>query len=250
MMINMKTKWITSEKTQLNYLIDANDKYMERCLQQSGYQIKNWHFAKSLCDPNGIAIDCGASIGMNSINYSDYFNSVEAFEPDPDIYECLLKTLSANNIDNVYTHCVAISDKNQKGTLVKFPRATFANTLKPIKYVGRSRPQLEIDITTIDSYQFQNVKFLKIDVEGWELNVLKGAEQTIKKYKPVIQVEIKPQLLLRSGTKPQDIFIWLFNIGYHAKHFRGDITELEYFENKILTKGISDNLVDFWFICL
>jgi FkbM family methyltransferase len=258
----MNTKWITS-KLGHQYLIDADDKYMERCLMGSGYQIRNWEFAKTLCNPNGIALDIGASIGMNALNYSTYFSSVEAFEPDPDVYECMLETLAANNIDNVLTHPIAASDCSKTNILVKFHRATFGNTLKPVGYVGKTRPQLSIQCEPIDHYEFENVNLIKIDVEGNELAVLKGAEQTILKYMPVLQIEIKPQMLKRQLTSPQELWQWLVDRGYTAKHFAGDVTNPKFLDSEKFTSNskygieykiefdnIKQNLVDFWFIKL
>ena len=246
-MIN--TKWITNKKQQ-NFLIDADDKYMERCLSGLGYQMRNWEFVKTLCQPQGTALDIGASIGMNSVNYSEYFDTVESFEPDPDVYECLLETIAANGIDNVRTHPVAASNRIETNVLIKFPRATFANTLKPNTYVGRSRPQLKIRCETIDSYEFENVKFIKIDVEGWEMAVLDGCEQTILKWKPVVQVEIKPQMLKRNNTNALNIWQWFNQRGYYATHFAGDVSNPLLVDDKIKFKNIKNNLVDFWFKCL
>ena len=57
--------------------------------------------------------------------------------------------------------------------------------------VGRikDRGDVKIPIETIDSFNFENVTFIKYDIEGYELKAVKGSEQTIKKYNPVIVVE-------------------------------------------------------------
>lgn len=256
----MNKKWITN-KFNDHYLIDSNDKYMERCLLGSGYQIRNWEFVKSLCSAGGLALDIGASIGMNSLNYGRYFDTVDAFEPDPNIYECLLETISANNLDNITSHPVAVGKECGTNTLVQFPRATFANTLKPLGYIGKSRPQITIQCETIDSYAFKDVNFIKIDVEGYEMNVLLGAEQTIKQSMPVLQIEIKPQMLKRQHHTPQDIFDWLSVRGYKPVHWAGDVSRPHIVDSKkfsanskygieyrIEFDNINKNLVDFWFI--
>ena len=256
----MNTKWITNKRDQ-SFLIDAEDTYMERCLLNKGYQIQNWDFVKSLVPKGGLAIDIGASIGMNAVNYAEYFDSVESFEPDPDVYKCLLETITANGCDNVNTHPVALSNQNGTNILVKFPRATFANTLIPIGYKGKSRPQLEIQTHKLDDYKFDGVNFIKIDVEGNEMAVLEGAEQTILTYTPVIQIEVKPQMLKRQLTKPSDLWNWLIAKGYTPKHFAGNVSNPKFtdsgkftanskygIEYKIEFDNIKKNLVDFWFI--
>lgn len=243
----MRTKWITSRLGH-HYLIDADDKYMERCLLGRGYQTRNWEFAKTLCENQGVALDIGASIGMNAVNYSRHFSQVEAFEPDPGVYECMLQTLEANGVDNVTTHPVAASNRSETNTLIQFPRATFANTLKPPSYVGRTRPQLTIACEPIDDYEFEAVSFIKIDVEGWEMAVIEGCENTILRCDPVVQVEIKPQMLRRNSTNPMEIWQWFHQRSYQCVHFAGDVSQPRLQGDKIVFDDVKQNLVDFWFV--
>jgi FkbM family methyltransferase len=256
----MNKKWITNKSNQ-RYLIDANDKYMERCLLGSGYQMRNWNFLKTLTPPGGLALDVGASIGMNSLNYSKYFDNVVSLEPDADIYACLVETMSANACENVQTISAAVGDVVGKARLLKFKDSTFGNCLEPQGYKNKSRDMIDVDLITIDSLALSDVSYIKIDVEGNELPVLKGAEQTILKYMPVLQIEIKPQMLKRQLTSPQELWQWLVDRGYTAKHFAGDVTNPKFLDSEKFTSNskygieykiefdnIKQNLVDFWFI--
>lgn len=258
----MKTKWIAN-KQGTKYLIDANDKYMERCLSSKGYQIKNWEFAQFHAAPNGLAIDIGASIGMNTVNYSNYFDQVVSFEPDPDVYNCLVQTVNANACHNVQTIQSAVGKRQETLNLIKFEDSTFGNCLEPIGYKNKTRDTVSVSVNTIDSYNFQDVSFIKIDVEGNEMAVLEGAEQTILKYKPVIQIEIKPQMIKRQLTTPEYLWNWLTSKGYAPKHFAGDVTAPHFIDSekfssdskygieyKITFDNIKKNLVDFWFVPL
>ena len=228
--------------------MDAQDLYMQRCLKGLGYQMRNWRYTQSLCAAGGSAIDVGASIGMNSLNYADYFDWVHAYEPDPDCYECLLETLTANQIDSVQTYPVALTNHSDTATMVQFPRATFANTLKPLGYTGRSRPQITVQCARMDDYTYSELRFIKIDVEGWELAVLQGATRTIHSHRPVCQVEIKPQMLRRMGATAQDLFDWFECMGYVPQHWRGDVSALVYAPTRITQQGQTHNLTDFWFV--
>lgn len=223
--------------------------------------MKNWEFTQFFAPPNGTAIDVGANIGMNTINYSDYFDRVISIEPDPDVYECLQETITANACYNVETICAAVGKQNTEGTLLKFPRSTFGNCLEPIGYKNKTRESISVDITTIDSLDLEDVTFIKIDVEGNEMAVLEGAEQTISTYTPVIQIEVKPQMLKRQLTKPSDLWNWLIAKGYTPKHFAGNVSNPKFtdsgkftanskygIEYKIEFDNIKKNLVDFWFV--
>ena len=53
----------------------------------------------------------------------------------------------------------------------------------------KNRGHVSVKIRTLDSYNLKNVTFIKYDIEGYELRAIKGSEQTIKKYNPVIVVE-------------------------------------------------------------
>lgn len=256
----MQTKWIHN-KNSIKYLIDANDKYMERCLSSKGYQIQNWEFTQFQVGPNGLAIDVGASIGMNTVNYSDYFDQVVSFEPDPNVYDCLVQTVNANACHNVKTIQSAVGKRQETLNLILYPDSTFGNSLEPIGYKNKTRDTIPVQVNTIDSYNFQDVAFIKIDVEGNEMAVLEGAEQTILKYSPVIQIEIKPQLIKRQLTTPEYLWTWLTSKGYKAKHFAGDVSRPHFvdsekfsssskygIEYKIEFDNIKKNLVDFWFV--
>jgi len=256
----MKTKWISNKLGQ-RYLIDATDKYMERCLSAKGYQMRNWEFTQSLVPPTGTAIDVGANVGMNSINYSNYFDQVISFEPHAEVFHCLNETLSANDCANVKTIQAAVGKTQGQGLLLKCPD-TFGNFLAPIGYKNKTRETATVDLINIDSLNLTDVTFIKIDVEGNEMAVLEGAEKTILKYKPVIQIEIKPQMLKRQLTTPHFLWNWLTEKGYTPRHFAGDVSNPKFIDSekfgitskygieyKIVFDDIKKNLVDFWFIC-
>ena len=258
--MNMRTKWITNKQGQ-RYLIDADDPYMERCLSAHGYQIKNWEFAQFYAAPQGTAIDVGASIGMNTINYAEYFDRVISMEPDPAQYECLQATVTANGCHTVETIPAAAGARAEVLNLVIYHTGRFGNCLLPQGYHTKTRDQLPVRVYPIDQLGATDVTFIKIDVEGSEMRVLEGAAATIGRDQPVIQIEVKPQLLKRHGTLPHDIWAWFADRAYTAKHWAGAVTEplfvdtgrftarskygLEY---RIEFADITKNLVDFWFV--
>jgi FkbM family methyltransferase len=95
-------------------------------------------------------------------------------------------------------HVCGIGEK--KGTAF-----TTSNKVGRIKDNGN----VPVPIETIDSFNFENVTFIKYDIEGYELKALKGSEQTIKKYNPVIVIEQN-----RGNSFPQEL---LESWGYKCK---------------------------------
>jgi hypothetical protein len=77
----------------------------------------------------------------------------------------------------------------------------------------------DIIITTIDNFckskKVEKIDFIKIDVEGYELFVLRGGENIIRKSKPVLLIEINPPTLKRIGLKPRDVIDRLKYHGYN-----------------------------------
>jgi len=72
--------------------------------------------------------------------------------------------------------------------------------------VKKSKPVVQVPARTIDSYNFEDVDAIKIDVEGSELFVIQGAESTINNYRPVVQTEIVPKQCKKYGYEPQEIY--------------------------------------------
>jgi FkbM family methyltransferase len=71
-----------------------------------------------------------------------------------------------------------------------------------------------VNVNTLDSFNFENVSVLKIDVQGYEPKVLDGAKETILKNKPVIFIEVEAPQLFIYGWKEEDIFNRLEALGY------------------------------------
>jgi hypothetical protein len=81
----------------------------------------------------------------------------------------------------------------------------------------------EIPMQTLDSFGFTVVDLIKVDCEGYEENVLRGAEATIVTCKPVICVEQKRDMATRFGLKPQGAVEFLKSLGYRvAEEIGGD----------------------------
>jgi len=137
-------------------------------------------------------IDIGAHVGISVIHWSKLFSKVTAFEPMIDHYNCLIK--NTENLKNIECHNNAIS--GSEGILYGAYRSNKnsgsfqlldSNYQQPKK---KSPRQLyEILVKKLDSFEFKSVDLIKVDVEGWELDVLKGATLTIQKHKPVLLIE-------------------------------------------------------------
>ena len=129
------------------------------------------------------AIDAGANYGIMSYNLNSKFSKIYAFEVDTPVRECLKKNIEKFQLDNVVVCDCGLSDKEELVSL-NYLKNTFGT------YINKEVSGTNI-CKTLDSFELLEVGFIKLDCEGYEPYILKGAEQTIKKYKPVILMEEK-----------------------------------------------------------
>jgi FkbM family methyltransferase len=164
--------------------------------------------------PGGIVLDIGANIGCYAYAFGQIAHEVYCFEPNLEAFECLKINLSLSwhpseklNLKYVLFN-LAVSDKKGK-----------CNIICESENIGMSHiaEGTEIPVVTIDNEDGSPklaVDFIKIDVEGYEMHVLRGGEQTINKFKPVMVIEINDHTLKRTGVNRNEIFQWLTDHGY------------------------------------
>lgn len=134
-------------------------------------------------DPNDVVVDCGASEGAFVVKVKDRCKQVYAIEPSPIFFKSLKKTFLKSN--NVTVLPFGILD--QKKTMY-LSKQDICSTISL-----SNNDAIRITTTTIDELFYKKniaIDYLKIDVEGSDVLVLKGAVQTIKKYKPKISVAV------------------------------------------------------------
>jgi len=124
----------------------------------------------------GRAIDVGAHIGNHSLWLALACGlQVEAFEPIE--FSRTWQNVQLNCVEDlVNVHPCALGDRNSWATALG-------------KGEIEEDSEGEIRITTLDEYKFDDVSLIKIDVEGWEPAVLRGAQETIERCRPVLYVE-------------------------------------------------------------
>lgn len=139
----------------------------------------------NLCDPNGIAIQAGGNLGMYPKLLSRIFKAVYTFEPD----KLNFYTLSLNVInDNVFAFNAAVGDHTG---FITMQRLTMQNVgmhkVDPrVSETESYTPLIRIDDVVAPTHK---VSLLMLDLEGYELPAMKGAIETIRKWKPVIFAE-------------------------------------------------------------
>jgi len=157
--------------------------------------------ARCVIRPGSCVIDVGAHIGTHSIPYSEKAKAVYAFEMQPEIFALLQKNVRQNNKTNVFTQNCAVGHREgiahindtvyDFGINGRFDTPLAYKTLAPINYGGVAigKGTAEAKMITLDSLNFENVSYMKVDAEGFEPMIFWGAKETIRNNRPVILFE-------------------------------------------------------------
>ena len=132
----------------------------------------------------GIALDIGANVGLWSRSLCKNFNSVVAFEPVSMFRECLMRNVVA---DNLQVKDFALGNTRTTATMIITEGNTGHTHIDPAT-LGTG----ETEVYRLDDLDLYTVDYIKMDCEGYEYRILQGAEQTIKRCRPVVVVEQKP----------------------------------------------------------
>lgn len=149
-----------------------------------------------------VAVDVGAHCGLWTVQLGRYFDRVECFEPLKDHIECWKKNAGRKLSQRL--HEVALGHKNGWTGINR------VSGMSGRSYVGGDG---SYPVRTLDSYQFKDVDLIKIDVEGFEYFVVKGAEETILENRPVMIVEQKKNLSNRYGLSDLAAVEYLESMG-------------------------------------
>jgi FkbM family methyltransferase len=138
----------------------------------------------NFCRQRRLAIDVGANVGLWTRGLVREFEQVIAFEPVAMFRECLTRNVSATNL---VVQDVALGDSNTTARMNITEGNTGHTHIDPAS-IGQG----DTTVRTLDSFEYQNLDYIKLDCEGFEYRVLLGAEQTIKQNRPIVVLEQKP----------------------------------------------------------
>ena len=143
-----------------------------------------------LVDPQRNAIDAGANKGVYTYFIAKYARHTYAYEPNPKMFAILQRNVGAN----VTVSPVALGDATGDGVL-RIPlldkgHSNQGASLSAVKVAGNFTP-VAVQTARIDDLGLRDIGFIKIDIEGFEAAVLRGARETIARDRPVLLVEIE-----------------------------------------------------------
>lgn len=164
-------------------------------------------------------IDVGANLGFHSLEFADLVGdsgNVVCFEPQKLIYYQLCGNIILNGYKNITAHNLAIGEFTQ---ILKIENAQYDSQ----ETINIGNCHLDawthkgyniVNVHPLDQFKFDNVSILKIDVQGYEPNVLNGAKNTIQIHRPIIFIEIEKDQLLIYNYKEEDVFNRFIDMNY------------------------------------
>lgn len=160
----------------------GKDEYVGKSLYNYG------EFSGEECDiimslASGTCLDIGANVGVMAQMLQFYGKTCIAFEPQPEIYKLLTRNFTSESYN------LALGSVKSTAEMPRLRYGTRANYGGISLNTKSSLGSYIVPVITLDSLSIPDVGFIKIDVEGWEEEVLKGAVATINKYKPIMYIE-------------------------------------------------------------
>jgi FkbM family methyltransferase len=167
----------------------GKDEYVGRSVHNYGeYNPDETEKIIELAVPGKVCLDIGANIGCISQALLRCGFRVHAFEPQPEIHKLLAMNMSASGGEFTH-HNIALGSAAGTAEMPKVYYSAKGN----FGGLGLGSKSLygsyNVPVETLDSYAFNNVGFIKIDVEGFEEEVLRGAVDTILRDKPILYIE-------------------------------------------------------------
>lgn len=202
-----------------------------------------------LNEPNAAFVDVGANIGATSIPLAKHFKDVRffLFEPHPLVFQDLEKNVSFNKLTNIESHNIAIT--NQGETFLPFYAQKNTNNFGLSSFTHNhditDYTVIEVPCKSLDTVMNKgiNVRVIKIDTQGHELNVLLSATQLIKQHRPIVLFEFESEYFPAPETEQKtrdQILAFFANLEYELymvgtdSQYLPKLTLQNYFHGDIL----------------
>jgi FkbM family methyltransferase len=184
------------------------DIHFENYISDGGYQtihrtsILN-HIKQFKNELNNV-IDVGSHVGFWSKDFTEQFKHVYAFEPMAEVRECYIKNITNSNY-TLYPYGLGAEEKKVK---IQYDPNETGNT-----FITQSGNR-EIEVYPLDRFEFNKIDYIKIDAEGYEIEVCKGAIKLIERDKPFIHIEMKKKVMNKVGLTQNTIYDFFESINY------------------------------------
>lgn len=171
--------WFPDYDTHFAEMLDKNIAKGNRPVYQEPVRKKSFGFVAN----KGVALDIGANVGLWALDMCKTFRRVIAYEPVADFRECLQKNVPYFNL---HIESCALGKESTTIDMIITEENTGHSHVNP-----DTKGSGQIPMHRLDDLEHDEIDYIKIDCEGYEHNILQGAERTIKQFRPIIVIEQK-----------------------------------------------------------
>lgn len=201
------------EREHIRMTVDVSD-YVGHYLY-FGFRDPGTEQLFALCEEGSTIIDVGANIGWTCLRMAGKAirGQVIAFEPDPVNASRCVGNAALNNFSNLKIETLALGDADGQASMeVRTPANLGGNRISAGSGTTPVTVKRMDHVASVQ--QLRRVDLIKIDVEGYELKVLKGAEETLKRCRPKLFIEIDDENLRDQGDSARAVITYLRSLGY------------------------------------
>ncbi len=203
------------------------DEQLQKIMYMGLYELGVTDIMRRVLKEGDILIDAGANIGYHTALGAGFVGKtgiVHAFEPVPEYFEKLKVLAEQNKGYQIILNQCALGQTTGRAQMYQIRThrgtRTFGTGSMFQGWLSNEHTEavIKVPVMTLDGYvrehNLQKVKLLKIDVDGFEFPLLKGAEQFLKIECPVIICEISHPIYARLGCKVDDLLYYMANLSY------------------------------------
>jgi FkbM family methyltransferase len=217
----------------LNFYCDLSSYVEWHMYHFKQYEGRKIALFMSLFSPDSCLFDIGANIGNHTLNFSRHVQSVHGFEPNPEIFERLQRNLALNGTTNIVANRVGLAQQNGQMNFyapiasegqygANMGSGTFIYDEAPHPHKVLNLP-IFVGDDYVDAHKLLRVDGMKIDVQGFEIDVLSGLSRTLERHEPIIWMECSTSTLNAISELPQGLR-QIVPYAYKLKYFQTSYT--------------------------
>lgn len=203
----MKKSFEIIETSKGNFLINHHDLIGNYIRQTGQWEPHLYDFYSKILTPEDIVLDAGANLGYHAVQFGFLSKKVYAFEPQRLIFNQFCANILFNDLnDIIIPFRYALGDKSEIKQMWSIEKENFGQGIynwggRGLEHDnscyksedGEIREYDQVQVTTLDSFNFQSCDLFKIDIQGYEYYAFIGAKNLIENNKPVILLESAPE---------------------------------------------------------
>jgi FkbM family methyltransferase len=209
-----------AERNGIKFRLDLSE-YMDWVIY-FGLSVEDRDLLYPLIKKDDVVLDIGTNIGETLLNFAKITGPggyVYGFEPVKYNYDKCMVNVNLNDFRNLKVFRIALSDRNET---LYFEKATNRNSggIAMKKEAGAEVDSVEA--LTLDNFvsthSIENITFIKLDVEGFETNVLRGGSAAIQRFRPVLFVEVDAANLEKQNSSSEQLISLIESYGYSVRN--------------------------------